>query len=311
MKALGIDIGGTRIKAGVVDSDGNILEQRTGASPRTLDEFHEAMLRLTTGLPVSELAGVGVGCKGIISPAGTTVEVLPGTMHFLEGHALSEFLALGLPIYADNDARVAMAGEMVWGAARNRSEAVMLTLGTGVGGAIVAGGKLLRGATGVAGHLGHYTVDPDGPVCICGNHGCLETYFSAPAIEAQAIDAVRRGVASSLTEHFGRAPEKITCQAVFDAAAQGDPLAARIVSQAIRKLAGAIAGVLLMLDPEIVILGGQITQAGRFLLDPLAEEVQWRSHLMLRRDVPIVLQHVADPSGIVGAAALFFTSHRT
>jgi glucokinase len=310
MKALGIDIGGTRIKAGVVDEQGNILEQRTGASPRTLEEFRETVNGLVTGLHLGELAGIGAGCKGIVNPSTTTIEVLPGTLHFLEGLTLAGFLPAGLPVFADNDARVAMAGELVWGAARGRSEVLMLTLGTGVGGAIVTAGKLLRGSSGVAGHIGHYTVDPDGPVCICGNHGCLETYFAAPAIETAAAGAVRRGVASSLTESFGRAPEKITCQAVFAAAAIGDPLAARIISQAVRKLAGAISGLLFALDPEIVILGGQIIQAGPLLFDPLSEEVRWRTRTMMRREVPIVPQQMADPSGILGAAALVFAGAR-
>ena len=147
---------------------------------------------------------VGVGCKGIINPDSTRIEILPGTLHFLEGLRLSDIVGLPMdvPVFADNDARVAMAGEMVWGAARDLQNAIMFTLGTGVGGAVLANGQLLRGQSGVAGHLGHVTIECDGPVCICGNRGCLETVFSAKAIEGEAWAAVRRGVDSSLTRLF-------------------------------------------------------------------------------------------------------------
>jgi glucokinase len=226
------------------------------------------------------------------------VDVLPGTLHFLEGQLLSEF-APGAPVVrADNDARAALAGEVAWGAARGRRNAVMLTLGTGVGGGILADGRLLRGSTGVAGHLGHLTVDPEGPLCICGNRGCLETIFSARAIEGEAIAAVLRGCHSSLTD-----PAAITCEAVFTAAAAGDELARLICDRAVKYLAGAIAGIFGALDPEVVIVGGQIAEAGPVLFEPLQRQVTERARRLVGHDVPIVRAEIAEP-GIVGAAAL-------
>jgi glucokinase len=177
----------------------------------------------------------------------------------------------------------------------------MLTLGTGVGGAILADGKILRGAGGVAGHLGHITVLPDGPVCICGNRGCLETLFSARAIEAEAFAAIQLGVKTSLLDSNSRPPN---CDEVFECARQGDKIACLIVERAVTVLGGAIAGLVHAFDPEVVILGGQITRAGDFLLDPLRREVDWRTRTLLRRRVPVVKAQVADPSGVVGAAAL-------
>jgi glucokinase len=211
--------------------------------------------------------------QGIINSETTRVEVLPGTLHYLEGHLLSDLVGGSALVRADNDARAALAGEMAWGAARGRTNAVMLTLGTGVGGGILADGRLLRGSAGVAGHLGHLTVDPEGPVCICGNRGCLETVFSARAIEADAIAAVLRGCESSLTATFGADPRAITCEAVFAAASAGDDVARRICDRAIKYLAGAIAGIFGALDPEVVILGGQIAAAGPVLFEPLQEQV--------------------------------------
>ena len=300
MHILGIDIGGTRLKAGLVDDAGGISCMTCTRTPATLAEFREEMARIVC-LRTAE--GVGIGCKGIINSATTQVEVLPGTLHYLEGHLLSDLAPGAAVVRADNDARAALAGEVAWGAARGRKNAVMLTLGTGVGGGILADGRLLRGSTGVAGHLGHLTVDPEGPVCICGNRGCLETVFSARAIEGDAIGAVLRGCHSSLTEAFAADPRAITCEAVFAAAAAGDHIARTICDRAVKYLAGAIAGIFGALDPEVVILGGQIAEAGPVLFEPLQRQVTDRARRLVGHDVPIVRAEVEEP-GIVGAAAL-------
>ena len=308
MVVLGIDIGGTQIKAGMVDEMGAILASRTVPTPADLDGFIPSLRDAIRWLleATSNPAGVGVGCKGIIDPDSTTVEILPGPLHFLEGQRLSELIGLPLdvPVFADNDARVALAGEMVWGAARDRQNVVMLTLGAGVGGAAIVNGQLLRGHAGVGGHLGHITVEPEGALCACGNRGCLETVFSARAIEGEAWAAVHRGCASSLTQLFREQPQLATCRTIFQAAREDDALASSIVLRAISKLAAGIAGLLHVFDPELVIVGGSVADAGADLMDPLQEEVWDRSRRLLGREVPIVEQEVADKSGIVSAAGL-------
>ena len=310
MTALGIDIGGTEIKAGRVDEAGQIAASARAATPSNLDAMRQALLSLVRELASSgpPPAGVGVGCKGIVNPETTLVEVLPGTVSFLEGQVLRDLIAPALPsgtaVAADNDARAAMAGEMKWGAARGRANALMLTLGTGLGGAVVAENRLLRGTTGVAGHLGHITVDPDGPSCICGNHGCLETFFSARAIEAEAFAIAHRGCASRLTTLFRQDASALNCEAVFQAARDGDELAQRIVGRATRALGAALAGLLHVFDPEVVILGGSIADAGDPLFDALKLETAWRTRRLLRREVPIVRPRVTGEAGIIGAAAL-------
>jgi glucokinase len=247
-----------------------------------------------------------VGCKGIINPDSTLIEVLPGALHYLEGLRLSDLVGLptDVPVFADNDARVALAGEIVWGAAKGYQNVVMLTLGAGVGGAVIANGQLLRGHAGMAGYLGHLTVDPDGPVCSCGNRGCLETVFSARAIEGEAWSAVHRGCPSTLTSLFREQPQLATCRTVFQAASEGDELSRSIIAKAIHTLAAAIAGLMHVFDPEVVILGGQVVDAGAELLTPLREEVWARSRGLLGREVPLLEQQVSDKSGIVGAAGL-------
>ena len=308
MAVLGIDIGGTQIKAGMVDEQGAILAARTIATPTDLDTFLPSLQDMIHWLTeaAGDPTGAGVGCKGTINAQDTTIETLLGPLHFLQGLRLADLIGLPLdvPVFADNDARVALAGEVVWGAAKGRQDVLMLTLGHGVGGAALTGGRLLRGHSGVGGHLGHLTIDPEGPVCVCGNRGCLETAFSARAIEGEAWSAVHRGVSSGLTRLFRDQPQLASCRTVFQAASEGDELATAIVSRAIHRLAAAIAGLLHIFDPEIVILGGQVADAGAELLVPLQEQVWERSHRLLGRDVPLVEQQVADKSGIVGAAGL-------
>jgi glucokinase len=292
----------------MVDDHGAILASRSIATPADLDAFVPALqeavrwLLEASGVP----AGVGVGCKGLIDPDTTRIESLRGPLHYLQGLCLSDLIGLPLdvPVFADNDARVALAGEMVWGAAKDRSNVLMLTLGNGVGGAAVVNGQMLRGHAGVAGNIGHVTIDPHGAVCSCGNRGCLETVFSARAIESQARAAVRRGCDSVLTRVFGEQPQLASCRTVFQAASEGDQIACTIVSDAIYALGAALAGLLHLFDPEVVILGGHVADAGDTLLDPLREEVWRRSRGLLGRDVPIVEQEVSDKSGIVGAAGL-------
>jgi glucokinase len=211
-------------------------------------------------------------------------------------------LPADIPITADNDARVALAGEVAWGVARECRDAVMLTLGTGVGGGVLANGRILRGASGAAGHIGHLTIDPDGPLCVCGNRGCLETLFSARAIESDAFTALHRGVETRLAGCQSKVP---TCAEVFELAQQGDAVAADIVQRATEVLGAALAGLALVLDPEVIILGGQISAASdALLLEPLRKDVGWRARCLLRRDVPVVRSKLVDPSGVIGAAAL-------
>jgi glucokinase len=303
---LGIDIGGTQIKGATVDETGAITQNLRVDTPASLDEFRQALPGLIRQLSAAAaVTAIGIGCKGIINPKTTRVEVLPGTLHYLEGQLLSEIVAPalppGTPIAADNDARVALAGEVAWGAARQCRNVVMLTLGTGVGGGVLADGRVLRGATGAAGHIGHLTVDPFGVLCICGNRGCLETVFSARTIESEAFAAIHRGTESRLLASGAKPP---ACAEVFDLARQGDAIASDIIRKATVVLGAAIAGLAFVFDPELIIVGGQISEAGDVLLGPLRAEVGWRTQPFLRREIPIVRSTLVDPSGVIGAAAL-------
>jgi glucokinase len=305
VEVLGFDIGGTRLKAGRVDETGQILALRSVPTPGTLPGLALAVTDLVADLrPRLEPLYVGVGCRGIVDPATSKVEALPGPASFLEGTSLRTLFPQAAVLAADNDARVAMAGEMAWGAARGCRHALMFTLGTGVGGAVLTDGRLVHGAGNVAGHLGHVTVDPAGPLCICGNRGCLETFFSARAIEAEAFASAHRGCETVLRKRYEESAGRLTCEEVFAAAGAGDAVAHEIVGRAVRVLGGAIAGLVHALDPEVVILGGQISLAGEILFSGVRQEVWSRTRRLLRREVPVVPSQVEDPSGVAGAAAI-------
>lgn len=306
---LGIDIGGTRLKAGLVDSNGRIIRDGEAPTPGNRADLEQRLpMLIREVLNGLEPEAAGFGCKGVIDAETTEVLTMPGVWEYLQGIRLSSLAAGlipgGVPVAADNDAKAALAGEVMWGAAKGRRNVFLLTLGTGVGGAILADGRILRGAGGVAGHLGHITADPDGPLCICGNYGCLQTVFSARAIEAEAWAAVHSGVSSPMTNALRAAPEHLSCRFVFTEAQRGDPVASGILARQIRLLGGAIAGLMLALDPEIVILSGSIAQAGAALFEPLQMEIDWRVRGLLKRSVPLAPSGVEDTSGIAGAAAL-------
>jgi glucokinase len=306
---LGIDIGGTRLKAGLVDRSGRIVREGEAQSPHNRPDLEQRLPQLVREIVGdANPAAAGFGCKGIVDAGTTAVRTMPGVWNYLVGIRLSDLLdgiiAKGTPVAADNDAKAAMAGELLWGAARGRRNALLLTLGTGIGGAIVSDGRLLRGAADVAGHLGHITADPNGPLCICGNYGCLEAIFSARAIEAEAWAATHLGVASPMTNALRSVPTRLTCQFVFEEASRGDPVASGIIARRMRVFGAALAGMLHALDPEIVILSGSIAQAGPLLFEPLQKEVDWRIQGLLKRSVPLCSSGVTDTSGVVGAAAL-------
>jgi glucokinase len=306
--AIGVDIGGTAIKGAIVGARGDLIETFHGPSPRSASALHDFVHSVLkrAGQPV---LGIGVGCKGIIDADSSRVNRLPGDLHFLEGRLLSEVIAADdLPVCAENDARTALIAEVLWGGARGRRNVVMLTLGTGVGGAVLVNGAMLRGSNGAGGHLGHATLDPHGELCMCGNYGCLETLFSSRAIESAYWAHLHRAAPTSLVmDNAGRLPET---EAIFRAAAEGDECARFVVNRALEHLAAALVSFLHTFDPEVLILGGNIAAAGPALIAPIKDIVARRTKIMLGREVPIVFQKTLGYGGVAGAAGLVFLQQR-
>jgi glucokinase len=302
--AIGVDIGGTAIKAAIVSLNGELIESFHASSPRTVPALRDFVASIVqrTKHPVR---GIGIGCRGVIDADSTCVKSSPGALCFLEGQLLSEAISAGdLPVYAENDARAALIGEVLWGSARGKRNVVMLTLGTGVGGAVLADGIILRGASGAAGHLGHTTIDPRGGLCICGNYGCLETHFSSRAIESDYWAHMHHAAPAKLS--MSSAGEVPSPEAIFRAAANGDECARYVVDRALDYLGAAVVSLLHTFDPEIFILGGNIAAAGPQLIAPIQEKIARRTRTLLGREVPIVFQKLVGHGGVAGAAGLVF-----
>jgi glucokinase len=302
--AIGVDIGGTGIKAAIVDIRGELLESFCEPSPRSISALRDFVCSVVKRAQVP-VRGIGVGCKGIIDANSTRVKSSPGDLCFLEGQLLSEVIGAGdVPVCAENDARSALIGEVLWGAARGRRNVVMLTLGTGVGGAVLVDGAVLHGADGAAGHLGHTTIDPRGGLCICGNYGCLETRFSSRAIESDYWAHMHRAAPTKLSiSSTGEVPNP---EAIFRAAADGDECARYVVDRALEYLGAALVSFLHTFDPEICILGGNIVAAGPQLIAPIQDKIARRTRTLLGREVPIVFQKLVGYGGVAGAAGLVF-----
>jgi glucokinase len=306
--AVGVDLGATAVKAAFVDLRGNLIETFRQPSPRTLSALRDFVHSVLKRAPLRP-HGIGIGCKGVIDTATTRVKSLPGDLNFLEGKLLAEAVAGGdVPVYADNDARTALIAEVLWGAARGKRNVVLLTLGTGVGGAALVDGVVLRGASGAAGHFGHMTLDPHGGLCICGNYGCVETLFSSRAIESDYLAHLHRAAQARLS--VGESGQPPSTEAIFHAAAEGDESARRVLDRALEHLTAAVVSVLHIFDPEVLILGGNIAEAGPQLLAPIREPIARRTRTLLGREVPIVFQSVVGYGGVAGAAGLVFLQQR-
>jgi glucokinase len=307
---LGIDIGGNRLKAGLVDDRGPRPKPPVLHHPRLPPRIprRPPQPRRTSHRPTSKSKPPASAPKASSTPKPPASNASPAHGTSSKAPLLRDFIAdllpAATPIRADNDAKAALAGEIAWGAARGLRNALLLTLGSGVGGAVVCDGHMLRGATHVAGHFGHILADPHGPPCMCGARGCLETVFSSRAIEAEAWSSVHQGAVSPMTRAFRAHPDQLNCRAIFEWAAQDDPIARWILDRRIDLFAAALAGLIHAFDPQIVILSGQIAEAGEALLAPVRRAVHWRTHGLLRREVPISGPGLNDTSGVAGAAAV-------
>ena len=256
------------------------------------------------GVSWEDIAAVGIGCGGPLDPFRGIIESplhLPG-WHDVPLVGIVED-ALGSPAVVDNDATAAALGEYWFGAGRRRRvrHLVYLTVSTGVGGGLILDGRVYRGAAGNAGELGHLTIDRHGRPCACGRRGCLEAYASGTNIARRAREALAGGEASSL-----RAIEAVTARDVSAAAAAGDALAARIWNETTEILGTAVATILDVFNPELVVLGGGVTRAGAQLLDPVRAIALAGALAPARRSADVVLAERGDELGVVAAAAVAF-----
>jgi glucokinase len=307
--ALAIDVGGTKFAAGLVEPGGRVSSWSATATPqeldgeqlwRTLDALLTRVLAEADVDPATGLAGVGCGCGGPMEwPAG---KVSPLNIPAWRAFPLRDRLAGrfgGLTVRLHNDAICLAAGEHWRGAGRGRATMLGIVVSTGVGGGLVLDGRLINGATGNAGHIGHVVVDPDGPLCVCGGRGCVEAIARGPALAAWAQ-----------AQGWRPGQPQVTAKDLADDAAQGHPVGLAAMRRAGRALGIAIASATHLCDLEVVSVGGGLSQAGSLLFDPLEEFLRTHVGLDFARDVAVVPAALGQSAGLVGAAALLFAADR-
>ena len=305
---FGIDIGGTTVKCGLFNVDGEVLDKweiktRTeNNGENIIADIAETMNAKITekGLDKEEIVGAGVGVPGPADEEGN----VPVAVNLHWGFVpLSKELSekTGLAVRVGNDANVAALGEMWKGGAVGYHNVVMVTLGTGVGGGIIVDGKIVAGAHGAGGEVGHACVEPEEEaVCNCGNHGCLEQMTSATGIVRLAKKYLAsHDTPSSLRERG----ESISAKAVFDALKEGDAAAEAIVQEFSEYLGRALAVFACVVDPEVIVVGGGVSKAGQILIDGVAKYYREAAFIACK-DTPIVLASLGNDAGIYGAAKM-------
>lgn len=305
----GIDIGGTKIAGAVVDEDGNVRAEARVVSPATDPTAIEAAVAALVEQLVAEhpVTAVGVGAAGYIASDRSTVLFAPNIAWRNEPLGADLSRLIGLPVVVENDGNVAAWGEFRYGAGRDHDDQLMVTVGTGVGGGVIAGGRLLRGAHGVAGEIGHLRLVPDGRLCGCGNHGCLEQYGSGSALVRDTREAVLAdpAAAGGLLERAGGDVEAIDGPLVTAAAQDGDLFAVARLAVLGDALGQGIASLAAVLDPGVVVIGGGVSEARDLLLDPIRaafeRELTGRG---FRPEAEIRLAAMGNRAGVVGAADL-------
>lgn len=305
--AIGIDAGGTKTAAVLVERDGTVLAREVRHTPAQDEQATlETMVATAKAVATPEAAGVGVAAAGMVDLDGV-VRYAPNLAWRDEPLAAFVGAALGLPGVAENDVNAAAWGEFRHGAGRGSSHMLMVSVGTGIGGGIVLGGALYRGANGFASEIGHIVVEPDGPLCGCGNHGCWEQVASGTALTRDGKHAAERHPESELAMLAGGDAAAVTGAMVTQAARDGDPVSAAIFVGVGYRLGVGIAGLVNVLDPELVVIGGGVSEAGDLLLEPARDAFRRSVEAPDRRpEVPIVQAALGADSAAIGAAALVF-----
>ena len=306
-ESIGLDLGGTKLATGVVDGEGRVAWSdevpSSGYSQEgVVDLLAEAIERARGVRPEARIAGIGIPAR-VDFATGHAV----GTVNLdLEDVPVRDMVSerSGIPVFVDNDANLAMLAEAVHGAARGTRNALMLTIGTGIGGGVWIDGELYRGATGSAGELGHVVVDPDGPRCQgnCPGRGCVEAFASGTAIGERGREVARAEPDSALGR-IAAEGTAITAVEVGRAARDGDQAAAGILDRAGRMLGVALVSLANAFEPEVIVVGGGGMALGDLLLDPAREELAGRA-LDPMSSTPVVAAELGPEAGMIGAATL-------
>jgi glucokinase len=309
VKTIGLDLGGTKCLGVVIDDNGTVLAEQRLPTPRLpagggiIDVLTDVAAHLRAEHP--DVAAAGAGVPGLVDGDGVLrmAPNLVGVDCLAVRRQLHDRLAL--PVRVDNDATCATWGEREIGAGRKLDDVVLVTLGTGIGGGIVMGGRLQRGAHGYAGEIGHMVVDPDGPACPCGKRGCWERYASGSGLGWLAREEAKAGRAPRMVALAGGDPDRVRGEHVTAALSEGDADAARVMQRFAWWLALGLANLANVLDPRVFVIAGGLIEAADVVLPParaaFADLVEGAEH---RGDVEIVAAALGERAGAIGAALL-------
>lgn len=295
---VGIDLGGTSVKLGIIDDAGNIIAKQEASTPRqkyeeTLDLFVELIQE--TGISLKEIKGIGIGVPGFVDVEKGTIANLVNVGW--KNVSLKDDLEkkLGIPVVVDNDANLAALGEVWQGAARGAKNIICITIGTGIGSGIIIDGKIYHGKNALAGEIGHLPINPlKGNRCNCGKLGCLETESSATAILNYALRDKNHGVNTIISDNP-------TTKDIFDAAKSGDKVANEAINNAAYYLGLALSQISHALAPEKILIGGGVSKAKEQILNPIKDYFQQFSLTELNEQTEIVLAELENDAGIFGA----------
>ena len=302
---VGIDLGGTNIKGGVVTAEGEVLHFESieteveGGRDHVLDRIGMLVgkVRDAASLAQDDIAAVGIGSPGPLDTKKGIIHEAPNLPGWINLPLAAETgRRSGYPCFLENDANSAALAEAHVGAGKGTACMIMLTLGTGIGGGIVIGGRVWHGADDIAAELGHVSVKLDGIRCNCGSIGCVEAYASATGVVRRALEALAEG-AESVLEADG-----LTCEQVFKAAAGGDALAQRVARDTATYLGAAIGSLINIFNPDMIVLFGGMTNAGDQLFVPVREEAAKRSFKIGSDRCQIVRSRLGAEAGVIGAA---------
>src|SRR5580693_8353107 len=307
--AIGVDVGGTKVAAAVVDEDGRILAKLKRSTPAASPARTEQTIAdVVTDLQADyEVGAIGLGAAGFVDSAGATMLFAPNLAWRDEPLKARVEELLGRPVVVENDANASAWAEARFGAARGYRDVMLVAVGTGIGAAIIIGGELYRGRWGIAGEPGHFRVVPDGRLCGCGNRGCWEQYSSGSALVAEAREFARRTPegAIRLLQLGGGRPEGIGGPEVTQAAREGDPGALRCFQTVGGWLGQGMADLAAILDPDCFVIGGGVSEAGDLLLAParaaFEKALTGRGY---RVYADIMIAELGADAGLVGAADL-------
>ena len=305
--AVGVDIGGTTVKIGLFTAEGTMVDKweittRTDEGGKyILGDIAESIEDKLADKQIdkSEVKGIGMGVPGPVKADGTVLRCVNlGWGIFNAADELSKII--GLPVKVGNDANMAALGEMWQGGGKGFSNIVMVTLGTGVGGGIILGGKMLSGVNGAGGEIGHIQVnDDETEVCGCGRKGCLEQYTSATGI----VRLAKRKLAKTTEDTTIRAIENLTAKDVFDAAKAGDAIALGLVDEVCKILGSTLSNIACVVNPEIIVIGGGVSKAGEILLDNIKKHYVETS-FMACRDTKFALADLGNDAGMYGCVEM-------